>query len=212
MPGRRRFCRMICGAGCSTMATTREAMNRADLTGVPVRVTSLTSTVPREVETSIRRPALVASISYFRTPFPESTTISTRSPLMIGQYCYRGTRPKDAPGLVRSTLTKSMSPTLVAGLSPTRSSAHQRLVIDEARMANTAWTSPRDEYWSEGQEGAGEAGIAGSATSDAAAPQTRFRCSCVYMPVPMPKTTRRMTLRAGDSNVGLPAFSSIRTT
>ncbi len=64
------------------MATTRVAMNRADLIAVPVRVTSLTSIVPREVATSTRRPAFVASTSYFKTPLPESTTISTRSPLM----------------------------------------------------------------------------------------------------------------------------------
>jgi len=88
LPGRRRFCRMIGEAGCSTIATTREAMNRADLTGVPVRVTSLTSTLPRDVATSTRRPAFVASTSYFNTPLPESTTISTRSPLMLGQYCH----------------------------------------------------------------------------------------------------------------------------
>ena len=58
-------------------------MNRPDLTGVPVRVTSVTSTVPLDVVTSTRRPAFVASISYFSTPpSPESTTISTRSPLI----------------------------------------------------------------------------------------------------------------------------------
>jgi hypothetical protein len=32
----------------------------------------------------------VASISYFRTPFPESTTISTRSPLMIDDTATEG--------------------------------------------------------------------------------------------------------------------------
>src|SRR2546427_4994878 len=58
-------------------------MNRPDLTGVPVRVTSVTSTVPLDVVTSTRRPVFVASISYFSTPpSPESTTISTRSPLI----------------------------------------------------------------------------------------------------------------------------------
>src|SRR6266516_4920245 len=57
-------------------------MKRADLIGVPFRVTSETSTVPLEVDTSTRRPALVASTSYFSTPFPESTTISTRAPLI----------------------------------------------------------------------------------------------------------------------------------
>jgi hypothetical protein len=57
-------------------------MKRPDRTGTPVRVTSATSMTPREVEASTRLPALVASISYFSTPLPESTTISTRSPLM----------------------------------------------------------------------------------------------------------------------------------
>jgi hypothetical protein len=101
LPGRRRFCRTIGGAGCSTTATTLEAMNRADLTAVPVRVTSLISTVPREVVTSTRRPAFVASISYFKTPFPESTTTSTRSPLMFGRYCYRTTRRHSLVALAR---------------------------------------------------------------------------------------------------------------
>src|SRR2546422_9150405 len=41
-----------------------------------------------------RRPALVASISYFSTPFPESTTISTRSPLIDSDV----TRPDHAVG------------------------------------------------------------------------------------------------------------------
>ena len=35
------------GAGCSTSASTRPAMNRAVRTGVPPRVTSVTSTTPR---------------------------------------------------------------------------------------------------------------------------------------------------------------------
>ncbi|MFD0468356.1 hypothetical protein ACFQ0B_08590 [Nonomuraea thailandensis] len=38
-------------------------MKRAVRTGVPVRVTSLTSTSPRRVATSTRRPARVALIS-----------------------------------------------------------------------------------------------------------------------------------------------------
>src|ERR1700727_2954449 len=62
------------------MATTRVAMNRAVRTGVPVRVTSLTSTTPRRLVISTRRPALVAVTSYARVPSPESITISTRSP------------------------------------------------------------------------------------------------------------------------------------
>jgi hypothetical protein len=50
-------------AGCSTRASTREAMNRAVRTGVPRRVTSVTSTAPRPWLISTRRPALVAVIS-----------------------------------------------------------------------------------------------------------------------------------------------------
>jgi hypothetical protein len=44
-------------AGCSTSAISRLAMNRPVRTGVPPRVTSVTSTTPRAVVTSIRRPA-----------------------------------------------------------------------------------------------------------------------------------------------------------
>jgi calcineurin-like phosphoesterase family protein len=50
--------------------------------GVPFLVTSATSRTPRDVEISKRRPALVASSSYLRTPLPESTTTSTLSPLI----------------------------------------------------------------------------------------------------------------------------------
>ena len=50
-------------AGCSTRASTREAMNRAVRTGVPPRVTSVTSTIPRPWVISTRRPLRVASIS-----------------------------------------------------------------------------------------------------------------------------------------------------
>src|SRR5260370_33509017 len=57
-------------------------MNRAVLTAVPVRVTSLTSTTPRRLTISTRRPARVAATSYVRVPSPESITISTRSPFM----------------------------------------------------------------------------------------------------------------------------------
>ena len=69
-------------AGCSTMATTRLAMNRAVLTAVPVLVTSLTSTTPRRLAISTRRPARVAVTSYVWVPSPESITISTRSPFI----------------------------------------------------------------------------------------------------------------------------------
>lgn len=44
-------------------AITRLAMNLALRTGSPVRVTSVTSTMPRPVVTSTRRPARVAMIS-----------------------------------------------------------------------------------------------------------------------------------------------------
>jgi hypothetical protein len=68
-------------AGCSTIATTREVRKRAVRTGWPVRVTSATSTMLRKVETSTRRPLLVAAISKARTPpLPVSTSISTLSP------------------------------------------------------------------------------------------------------------------------------------
>jgi hypothetical protein len=53
----------LVSAGCSTSATTRLAMNRAVRTAVPVLVTSLTSTMPRPVLTSTRRPARVAATS-----------------------------------------------------------------------------------------------------------------------------------------------------
>src|SRR6187551_2467974 len=59
-------------------------MKRPVRTGVPPRVTSLTSTTPRLVVTSRRRPARVASITNVWTPWPVSTTASTRSPLMDG--------------------------------------------------------------------------------------------------------------------------------
>jgi len=41
----------------------RLAMNRAVRTGVPVRVTSLTSMIPRRLVMSTRRPARVAATS-----------------------------------------------------------------------------------------------------------------------------------------------------
>jgi len=58
-------------------------MNRPVRTGVPPRVTSLTSTTPRDVVTSIRRPARVASMTKVCVPWPVSTTASTRSPFML---------------------------------------------------------------------------------------------------------------------------------
>jgi hypothetical protein len=58
----------------------RLAMNRPVRTGVPPRVTSVTSTTPRAVVTSMRRPARLATISNVCTAPPVSTTTSTRSP------------------------------------------------------------------------------------------------------------------------------------
>ena len=57
-------------------------MNRPERTVCPVRVTSRTSTTPREVVTSSRRPARVATIWKVWTPLPASTTASIRSPFM----------------------------------------------------------------------------------------------------------------------------------
>ena len=65
------------------MAMMRVAMKRPVRTGVPPRVISLTSTTPRETEMSTRRPRRVASISNVCTPFPTSTTTSTRSPFAM---------------------------------------------------------------------------------------------------------------------------------
>ena len=45
-------------------------MNLAVRTGLPERVTSRTSTTPRVVTTSMRRPALVATMSNVWTPWP----------------------------------------------------------------------------------------------------------------------------------------------
>src|SRR5712671_454895 len=64
-------------------------MNRPVRTGTPVRVTSRTSTTPRDVTTSIRRPARVATISKVWTPCPVSTTASTRSPFIAQRYARR---------------------------------------------------------------------------------------------------------------------------
>jgi len=55
-------------------------MNRAVRTGVPERVTSVTSTVPRTLAISTRLPARRASISNRWTPEPTSTRTSTLSP------------------------------------------------------------------------------------------------------------------------------------
>ncbi len=64
-------------ARCSTTATTLPAMNRAVRIGEPVRVTSVTSTAPREFVISTRLPARLALISKRSTPVPTSTSTST---------------------------------------------------------------------------------------------------------------------------------------
>ena len=69
-------------AGYSTIATTRDDMNRPALTTTPVRVSSATSTTPRALDTSTRRPAFVATISKVFVPAPVSTSTDTRSPFM----------------------------------------------------------------------------------------------------------------------------------
>src|SRR5215217_9031221 len=59
--------------------------------------------MPRPVVTSMRRPALVATISYVWTPFPVSTTISTRSPFTPASYAAhrrRRTRPRFPPASI----------------------------------------------------------------------------------------------------------------
>jgi hypothetical protein len=68
--------------GCSTIAITRAAMKRPTRTECPVRVSSATSTMPRALLTSTRRPARVAEISKVRVPpVPVSITTSTMSPI-----------------------------------------------------------------------------------------------------------------------------------
>ena len=86
-------------------------MNRALRTGSPVRVTSVTSMMPRPVVISTRRPARVATISYVREPSSAATTTSTRSPFMAradsgfaGGRSASGRYPEDTvigcPGLI----------------------------------------------------------------------------------------------------------------
>ena len=71
-------------------------MNLAVRTTVPLRVTSETSTTPRPVDTSTRRPAFVAAISNVCTPLPTSTAISTRSPRIHASYAGGETRAPSA--------------------------------------------------------------------------------------------------------------------
>ena len=73
-------------------------MNRPVLTGVPPRVTSVTSTTPRAVVTSMRRPARDATISNVWVPCPVSTTASTRSPFMTSMMARRSLRTNRAGG------------------------------------------------------------------------------------------------------------------
>ncbi len=101
---------MTSAAGCSTTAKTRPAMNRAVRTTVPPRVSSDTSTRPRPVRTSTRRPARVATTSYMREAPPVSMRISTLSPFtvittsfaspIIRRFCRRGDAESDSPNLV----------------------------------------------------------------------------------------------------------------
>lgn len=89
-------------------------MNRPVLTGVPPRVTSVTSTTPRDVVTSIRRPARVASMMNRSTPCPVSTTASTRSPF-IARIVLPGWEPRlRAHGGVRVTPRRSQAPLVLA--------------------------------------------------------------------------------------------------
>src|SRR3982074_3582912 len=63
-------------------------MNLAGRTTPPVRVSSRTSTVVRELRTSTVRPALVASTVYSREePPPASTSTSTKSPFAMPFLC-----------------------------------------------------------------------------------------------------------------------------
>jgi hypothetical protein len=73
-------------AGYSTRARILLAMKRAVRTGVPLRVTSVTSTMPRPVLISTRRPLRLATTSYVRISPPASMTISTRSPRTNPRY------------------------------------------------------------------------------------------------------------------------------
>src|SRR2546427_4134318 len=64
-------------------------MNLAVRITPPVRVSSRTSTVVRELRTSTLRPARVASMTYSRAePLPASTRTSTKSPLDIPLYVF----------------------------------------------------------------------------------------------------------------------------
>src|SRR2546428_13344787 len=64
-------------------------MNLAVRITPPVRVSSRTSTVVRELRTSTLRPARVASMTYSRAePLPASTRTSTKSPFDIPLYLF----------------------------------------------------------------------------------------------------------------------------
>src|SRR3989442_3775782 len=64
-------------------------MNLAVRITPPVRVSSRTSTVVRELRTSTLRPARVASMTYSRAePLPASTRTSTKSPFDIRLYLF----------------------------------------------------------------------------------------------------------------------------
>ena len=63
------------------MATTRVCMKRPERTTLPVRVTSETSTVPRDVETSTLRPALAERFEAFRLRRWEQASAAVRKVL-----------------------------------------------------------------------------------------------------------------------------------
>src|SRR5438552_7450592 len=65
--------------GCSTTARTLGATNLAVRTTPPVRVSSRTSTVVRELRTSTVRPARVASTTYSRDEPPPASTRTRRN-------------------------------------------------------------------------------------------------------------------------------------
>jgi hypothetical protein len=90
-------------------------MNFAARTGSPVRVTSVTSTMPRPVLISTRRPARIAPISYTREPSSAVTTISTRSPFMTRAYRRFGGRPYEGRHVFEQDAKHAAEPAQAAG-------------------------------------------------------------------------------------------------
>src|SRR5438132_9766912 len=128
--------------GCSTTARTRGAMNRAVRTTPPVRVSSRTSTVVRELRTSTLRPARVASMTYSRAePLPASTRTSTKSPFDIRLYVFpiralseRGADASEPPQRGAAERGRRLLPGLrpVAKRHPDRLRRGQRTRPDDA--------------------------------------------------------------------------------